>query len=57
MKVLLLRAARINHKAGDAVEVSPEQGAFLLSVGAAVLIKDPPKETPVAKRETRKGKK
>ena len=35
MKVKLLRDARINHKAGEIVEVSPAEGDFLLSVGSA----------------------
>lgn len=36
MKVRLLRDSRINHAAGEVVEVSPEQACFLLSVGSAV---------------------
>lgn len=35
MRVKLLRDARINHKAGEIVEVSPAEGGFLLSVGSA----------------------
>ena len=35
MRVRLLRDSRINHSAGEIVNVSPEQGAFLLSVGSA----------------------
>lgn len=35
MKVKLLRDSRINHSAGEIVEVSSAQGAFLLSVGSA----------------------
>lgn len=35
MKVKLLKDMRIAHKAGDVVTVSPEDGAFLLSVDAA----------------------
>lgn len=38
MKVKLLRDSRINHSAGEIVDVSPEQGAFLLSVGSATKI-------------------
>ena len=38
MQVRLLRDARINHKAGEVVEVSPEVGAFLLSVNSAVML-------------------
>ena len=59
MKVRLLRDARINHKAGDIVEVSPEQYAFLLSVNGAELVENA-KAEPVAempekpKRVTRK---
>lgn len=36
MKVKLLRDARINHKAGEIVEVSPAECHFLVSVGSAV---------------------
>ncbi len=36
MKIKLLRAARINHKSGEIVEVSPEECKFLCSVGSAV---------------------
>lgn len=35
MKVKLLRDARINHKAGEIVEVSPAEYEFLVSVGSA----------------------
>lgn len=35
MKVRLLRDSRINHLAGEIVEVSPAQAGFLLSVGSA----------------------
>lgn len=35
MKVRLLKTARITHDAGEIVEVSPDQAAFLLSVGSA----------------------
>ena len=55
MKLLLTKAARINFEAGDIVEVSPAQAAFLLSVGAAVAIKTEIKKTAAPKRETRKG--
>jgi len=57
MRLLLKRAARINCKAGEIVEVSPEQAAFLLSVGAAVPIQKDERETVVRKPETRKGPK
>lgn len=36
MKVKLLRDARINHKAGEIVDVSPAEFRFLVSVGSAV---------------------
>ena len=36
MKVRLLRDARINHKAGEIVEVSPSEYGFLTSTGSAV---------------------
>ena len=38
MKIKLLRDSRINHQAGEIVEVSPAQGAFLLSVGSATQV-------------------
>ena len=55
MRVLLKQAARVNHNAGEIVEVSPAQAEFLISVGAAVLLKTEVKETAAPKRETRKG--
>ena len=56
MKLLLKKAARINFTAGEVVEASPAQAAFLISVGAAVAIVDTEvKETAAPKRETRKG--
>ena len=36
MKIKLLRNARINHKAGEIVDVSPAECAFLVSVGSAI---------------------
>ena len=36
MKIKLLRDARIKHKAGEIVEVSPAECHFLVSVGSAV---------------------
>ena len=38
MKVRLIRDARINHKAGEIVDVSPEQMGFLVSVGSAEIV-------------------
>ena len=57
MKLLLTKAARINHNAGEIVEVSPAQANFLMSVGAAVILKADVKETADKKTETRKGTK
>jgi len=43
MKLILLRDARIWHKAGETVEVGQQEAGFLLSVGSAV---QAPKEQP-----------
>ena len=45
MKIKLLRDARINHKAGEIVDVSPAECHFLVSVGSAVevAVKSPAK--------------
>jgi len=63
MKVRLLRDARINHKAGEIVEVSPSEFQFLCSVGSAVelvevAVKAPEVETADKKieKKTRKAK-
>lgn len=50
MKIKLTRDARILHKAGETVEVTPEVAAFLVSVRSAVAAQ-PVKEKP------KKGKK
>ena len=55
MKVKLLRDARINHKAGETVEVSSAEAQFLLSVGSAVecraeVAEATPAETPKTTR-------
>ena len=52
MKLLLKQAARINHEAGEIVEVSPAQANFLLSVNAAVIIRTEQRETPEKKTTT-----
>lgn len=44
MRVKLLREASIRHKAGEIVEVSPTEYAFLTSLGSAV---DAVKETAI----------
>jgi len=47
MKLRLTRAARIQHKAGEIVEVSPAEAGFLLSTGSAEYVRETPvKETP-----------
>ena len=57
MKVKLLRDARINHKAGEIVEVSPTECAFLTSVGSAVevAVKIPSVELKVEKKTEKKA--
>ena len=52
MKLLLKQAARINHEAGEIVEVSPAQANFLLSVNAAEIIRIEQRETPEKKTTT-----
>jgi ribosomal protein L9 len=42
MKVRLLRDAKIRHKAGEIVEVSPADANFLLSVKSAERVEDKP---------------
>lgn len=49
MKVKLVRDARINHKAGEIVEVSPDEFNFLVSVGSAV--PEPEKKKPADKKK------
>ena len=54
MKIKLIRAARIQHEAGEIVEVSPAEAGFLLSTGSAVSVADAPaaqRETPEEKAE------
>jgi ribosomal protein L9 len=58
MKVKLLRDARILHKAGEIVEVSPAECSFLTSTNSAVQVVEAVK-APAAKteaKETRKKK-
>lgn len=43
MKVRLLKDARIKHKAGEIVEVSPEEFNFLVSVKAGEAAGEKPK--------------
>lgn len=48
MKILLLRDCRIRHNAGEVVEASPAEAAYLLSTSSAVEIRNvaPARETP-----------
>lgn len=56
MKVQLLRDSRIMHKTGEIVEVSPADGAFLLSVQSAVIVDEQPKKAvKTARGEKTKG--
>lgn len=58
MKVKLLKNARINHKAGEIVEVSPTEYAFLTSLGSAVdAVADEPKVEEKPKKVTVRKKK
>lgn len=55
MKVKLLRDARISHKAGEIVEVSPSEAFFLKSVGSAVEVAvNLPKKAEVADEAPKK---
>ena len=53
MKILLLRDCRIRHNAGEVVEASPAEAAYLLSTSSAVEIRETaPAYIPEARRET-----
>ena len=52
MKVRLLRDARIRHKAGEIVEVSPEEWRSLASLGSA----EPAPAEPSATKQAAKKK-
>ena len=61
MKIKLLRDARIRHRAGEIVEVSPAEAGFLISTASAVEVPEIPamRETPEktgekSQKETRK---
>lgn len=49
MRVILLKDARIWHKAGETVDVSPEECHFLISTDGAVMIEAV--KTPAVKSE------
>lgn len=57
MKIKLLRDSRINHKAGEVVNASPSECAFLISTGSAVKISEAVKkenETAEEKKTTKR---
>jgi len=54
MKVRLLRDAKIKHKAGEIVEVSPAEANFLLSIRSAEEFKEEPPKTATKPRKTTK---
>ena len=54
MKVKLLKDARIKHKAGEIVDVTPVEGAFLVAVKSAVLITGEEEPQRVKKKATAK---
>lgn len=43
MKVLLIKDARIKHKAGETVEVTPAEFNYLVSLGQAKPVEEKPK--------------
>lgn len=57
MKVRLLRDARINHKAGEIVEVSPAEFNFLVSVKSAEPLIETAVAEPAAETATKKTRK
>ena len=59
MKVRLMRDARILHKAGEIVEVSPAEAGFLISTGsaAAVPVADKKPDAPARPKRQKKDQK
>ena len=55
MRLRLLKPARINHKAGEIVEVSSAQSEFLLSIGCATRVEcaEPVEEKQESKPEAK----
>lgn len=45
MKIKLLRDSKVTHRAGEVVEASPAEAAFLISVQSAIEIRQPQKAT------------
>ncbi len=54
MKVKLLQDARIKHKAGEIVEVSPAEFDFLVGIKAAEFVEAEPATEPKKKKATKK---
>lgn len=44
MKIRLIRDARVKHKAGEIVEVSPAEANFLLTTNSAIIVREEPKK-------------
>lgn len=51
MKIRLLKSARINHKAGEIVEVSPAEANYYIGLNSAVAVKE---EKPKTKKAVKK---
>lgn len=52
MLIKLTKTARVAHQPGEIIEVSPEVGAFLISVGSAELAEaKQPEEKPETKKK------
>lgn len=45
MKIKLLRDSKITHRAGEVVDASPVEAAFLISVQSAIEVREQPKQT------------
>ena len=43
MKIKLLRDSKVTHRAGEVVEASPAEAAFLISVNSAIEVREPVK--------------
>lgn len=54
MQIKLLRDARIKHKAGEIVEVSPAECSFLISTGSAVKVSEAVEKVETATAEEKK---
>lgn len=51
MKVKLLRDSKIMHKAGEIVEVSPAEAAFLISVNSGIEVREAQTQKVTRKKE------